>query len=57
MLLTWSASEIAPTAMVAMPASLRMRSAKTQLERNLEREKALAQPSAQALAQGERGLV
>ena len=28
MLLTWSASEIAPTAMVAMPASLRMRSAK-----------------------------
>src|SRR5262245_47420233 len=28
MLLTWSASEIAPTAMVAMPTSLRMRSAK-----------------------------
>ncbi len=28
MLLTWSASEIAPTAMVAMPASLRMRSEK-----------------------------
>jgi hypothetical protein len=27
MLFTWSASEIAPTAMVAMPASLRTRSA------------------------------
>ena len=27
MLLTWSGSKIAPTAMVAMPTSLRMRSA------------------------------
>jgi anthraniloyl-CoA monooxygenase len=53
----WTLMEAAKIGYHELPWPKQYRSAKTQLERNLEREKALAQPSAQALAQGERGLV